>query len=91
MPYSHELIETESKIGVGEDTTVHYSIFKRKEIDGADAIGDGDSKKTLVYIPGGPWSAFSTNGFLTRHKPFIADGFTVVVTHEPTRDGFGYN
>lgn len=82
MFYNYEL----SMVRGDADTNVHYSIFRPTSTEGSV-----DLKKTLVYIPGGPWSHFNTHNFLRQYKPFIAEGHTVVVPHEPLRQGFGYN
>ncbi|MEI7493050.1 MAG: prolyl oligopeptidase family serine peptidase [Alphaproteobacteria bacterium] len=83
--YDHEFVEASSSIKDEEDTTVHYSVFKRTEAAG----GVDNTKKTLVHIPGGPWSYFHTN-FIEEYQSFIDDGYTIIVPHEPMRDGFGY-
>lgn len=86
MYYRHELVQTRSKISEEAATDVNYSIFRPESV-GADV----DPRKTLVYIPGGPWSHFNTHDFLSQYKSFLAEGYTIIVPHEPLRQGFGYN
>jgi pimeloyl-ACP methyl ester carboxylesterase len=86
VSYNHELIQTKSKIRGDADIDVHYSIFRPKP-GGADV----ETRKTVVYIPGGPWSHFNTHDFLSQYKSFLAEGYTIIVPHEPLRQGFGYN
>lgn len=82
--YSHKFLRTSSKIKGEQDTDVYYSLFK-------NAGGSTDeSKKTLVYIMGGPWCHFCANSFLDRYQDLIDEGYTIIVPHEPLRDGFGY-
>ena len=85
--YSYELIETISKIMGEPDISVYYSLFKKP----AQATTVINAKKTLVYIPGGPWLPFSTHHFLKSYQPFINEGYTIIIPHEPMRGGFGYN
>lgn len=85
--YTHELVETTSKITGEPDTSVYYSLFKKP----TKATNLTNAKKTLVYIPGGPWGPFRTNEFLKNYQPFINEGYTIIAPHEPLRDGFGYN
>ncbi|MEI7494251.1 MAG: prolyl oligopeptidase family serine peptidase [Alphaproteobacteria bacterium] len=84
--YDHEFVEASSSIKNEADTTVYYSVFKRTEAAG----GVDNTKKTLAYIMGGPWATFSIDSFLESYQPFINEGYTIIVPHEPMRNGFGY-
>lgn len=81
----YEFVEMVSEIN-GSKTTVRYSLFKPVE---GQNLENSKALKTLVYIQGGPWVPFMKGAFLESHKPFIEEGYTIIVPHEPTRDGFG--
>ena len=78
-------MKTTSKIAGDPDRSVYYSIFKKP-----DETADISAKKTLVYIPGGPWYPFCIKEFLEIYQHFINEGYTIIIPHEPMRDGFGY-